>query len=154
MSGGVRVEGLKELISELRQLPEHLTEEARVIIRAHAEAAYHDIREAYPLWYGPPSYIEGRLVKPEHLRDAVEFNETRSERFTVAYQVLNISPLAQIFESGTAPRETGNFAERGSAPPGHVFIPRVIRHRRNMYHAIGDLLRRNGFIVTGVVSDD
>lgn len=148
MSGGVRVEGLRELITELRQLPETLTEEARTIIRAHAEAAYHDIREAYPVWDGPPSYLEGRLVRPEHLRDAVELNETRSERFTVAYQVLNVSMLAQVFESGAVR------SLRGTTQPGHVFIPRVIRHRRNMYQAIADLLRRHGFIVTGVVSDD
>lgn len=137
--------GLDQLEAALRRLPAELTVEARAIVRAHAETAATDIRAAYPVWDGPPSYIEGRLVRPDHLRDAVEVIELQSNQFSAIWQVINVSALAYVYENG-AVRST-----RGTTQAAHVFIPRVILHRRRMWEVLKNMVVDHGLLVRGEV---
>jgi hypothetical protein len=149
----VKWTGLDAFYDALRNMPAHLTDEARGIVNAHATAAAKEIRDAYPEWAGPPSYIDGRLVTPEHLREGVEVVTGEHVAYTARAFVINRSPLAYIFENGSAnPRQTATHANRGTTAPGHVFIPRAMRRREAMNHALVAMLERNGLKVRGEIS--
>lgn len=127
--------GLDELRAALRTLPADLTGEASHIVEAHANAAAADIKAGYP----------GRTGD---LRDHVEVTFSTSGTSTGAV-IRNTSKHAWLFENGTQARHTAIGANRGSMPPGHVFIPAVVRRRRAMYGQLQDLLERHGLIVSG-----
>jgi hypothetical protein len=63
----------------------------------------------------------------------------------VSYLVRNPAKHAAIFEFGTQARHTKLGANRGSMPPGHVFLPIVQQRRRTMYLRLKDMLVRFGF---------
>jgi hypothetical protein len=146
MSAGVTLQGFDELRQALGAMPATLAAEASDVIDRHAQAAARDIAHAYPVWNGPPSYIRGRLVTPEHLRDSVEV-VPGSSAFKARYLVRSTSPLVYIFENGTEERENGNFAGRGAMPAGEVFIPRAIAHREAMTRELMAMVARHGFLV-------
>jgi len=128
--------GLEEFKAALRALPAELTDEASGIVEANANAVVAEIQAGYP-------------VRTGDLRDHVAVTFTTSHYATGAV-VKNTSKLAYIFENGTQARHNKLGANRGSMPPGHVFIPAIIRRRRVMYEQLADLLTRHGLQVSGV----
>lgn len=143
---------MQQFYDALRRLPTELTDEARGIVNVHANRAAQDIRQAYPLWNGPPSYIGGRKVTPEHLKDGIEVVGGEHVAYTARAFVLQNSALGYIYESGAAQaRENKNFANRGSTEPGNVFIPRVVKYRAQMVEALKRMMARHGLLVRGDV---
>jgi len=141
MSTVARLEwdGLAEFLLELRNLPDNLKGGVGPIVVGHAHKAEQEIRSAYPERTG-------------NLKNGLAVETIASERFGAAARVVNRAPHAGIFESGTQARHTDLGANRGSMPPGHIFVPIVIRERRAMYEELKDYLRAFGFTVTGEVS--
>ena len=146
MSSRLTFDGLDQLIQDLRQLPGHLRDEATTIIHATASGAVEEMRAAYP--EGP----RGRLKRG--LKTAFR----QDSEFGSAGVVTNTAPHAFIFEQGTQARYVStlplgrvkNFGyRRGAMPPGRVFIPIAMRRRRDMYTALTEVVRRQGFQVTG-----
>jgi hypothetical protein len=132
----LRFDGLAELRAALRELPSDLTSEASHIVEGAANSAAADIKPAYP-------------VRTGHLRDGLTVTHFDQGKFSTGAIVKNTAPHAFMFENGTQVRHTDIGANRGSMPPGHVFIPRVIRARRRMYEELKALLVRSGLQVSG-----
>jgi len=128
--------GLDELKRDLRNLPVELTDEGGAIIESEAGAARNDIVAAYPSRTG-------------NLRKGVKVQRVDRGRFGAAAIVRNSAPHASIFEHGTQARHTDLGANRGSMPPGHVFIPAMIRARRRMYNRLRSILIAHGLSVSG-----
>lgn len=129
-------EGLNELKAALRDLPDNLIGEASNIVEGAANGAATEIRSKYPHRTG-------------NLRDGVTVTHFDGGRFSAGAIVKNTAKHAHIFEIGTQARHTAIGANRGSMPPGHVFVPAVIKARRGMFAALKDLLVRNGLVVSG-----
>lgn len=125
-------QGLEELKTLIQQLPDTTTAETAKLAEAAANSAAVDIRGAYP-------------VRTGTLRDRVKVAPLRSRSGrSVGMAVTNTAPHAHLFENGTQTRQTSLGANRGAMPPGHVFVPRIIRARRRLYDQLKDLLRRLG----------
>jgi hypothetical protein len=146
MSSRFVLEGLDPWLEALRQLPGELRDEARTIVHDTATHAADEMRAAYP--EGP----RGRLKR------GVKVALHEGNEFGAGAAVKNTAPHAFIFEQGTQARYVStlplgrakNFGyRRGAMPPGRVFIPIAIRRRRAMYQALVEVVRRNGFEVTG-----
>ena len=60
----------------------------------------------------------------------------------VGAEVKNVAPHANIFENGTQARHTRIGANRGSMPPGHVFVPRIVRARHRLTQELKDMVAR------------
>lgn len=129
-------QGLEEYRKVLLALPDALRGEADHYVEENANAAAVDIRGAYPARTG-------------NLRNGVEVVEKPAGRYGTARVVRNRAPHAVIFEHGTQARHTKLGANRGSMPPGHVFIPRGIRWLRRLFEQITAMLERHGAVVTG-----
>lgn len=127
-------QGLEEYRTVLRALPEELRGETDHYVEDAANSAAVDIRSAYPARTG-------------NLSDGVEVFEKPAGPFGTARVVINRAPHAVIFEHGTQARHTKLGAFRGSMPPGHVFIPRVIKWRQRFIEQVKDLLQRHGAVV-------
>lgn len=137
MSNTLRFDGLAELREELRNLPADLTGEAGHIVEAAANGAAATIKREYP-------------VRTGNLRDHLTVTITSgSGQYSVRGVVQNTAKHAWLFENGSQARHTDIGANRGSMPPGHVFIPNIIRERRRMYDDLKDLLTRHGLVVSG-----
>ena len=132
--------GLQELKAALRNLPTELAAEATGIVSGRAERAMRDIETSYP-------ERTGNLRKGLRLGSGASVG-----RFGASTILKNVSPHAWIFENGTQARHNDLGANRGAMPPGHIFIPIVIRQRRAMYHDLAALLERHGFTVSGVAA--
>ncbi len=127
-------EGLEELKAQLRQLPAELAAEASGIVMAAAQGAKSDMH--YPRRTG-------------NLADHLTVSTVAAGQFGAAAIVRNTSPHAAIYENGTQARHTALGAYRGSMPPGHVFVPAVMRRRRQMYDQLKALLVAHGLTVSG-----
>lgn len=137
MSVRLQMTGLAELREALRKLPEHLTDEASVIVQAHADDAKARIQQAYA--EGPTGNLR-RGVTKDHFKG----------RFTTNAIVRSRAKHASLYEYGTTRRRTKTGANRGTmnpAPDQNRMIPIVVRKRRQMVEALKDLVRRNGFQV-------
>jgi hypothetical protein len=129
--------GLDELTQALRQLPEHLTAKAAIIVAETGDRALVAIRDAYPV--GPTGNLKAGLQKTDLVRGT----------FQTGVKVTNRAPHAWLFENGTQARHTRQGWNRGVMPPGHVFIPTAMRERTAMVQRLIDLVRGEGFTVTG-----
>lgn len=136
MSASVRWDGLEELMAELRSLPDDLAAEASGIVVGAANDAKDEIYDAYP-------------ERTRHLKEGLFVRVREGQRYGVGAIVVNKAPHAWMFENGTNARHTDLGIDRGSAPPGHVFIPIVMRRRRAMYEQLRGLLTRHGLAVSG-----
>jgi hypothetical protein len=136
MSARVTWTGLAELRDELRRLPAELAGEASGIVLGAAEGAAADMD--YPRRTGD-------------LADKLKVETVSSGPFGAGARFVNTSKLAHIFENGSQVRHTAIGANRGSMPPGHVFVPAVVRRRRTMYEQLKALLTRHGLQVSGDV---
>jgi hypothetical protein len=128
-------DGLAELYKQLENLPADLTAEAAHIVEGVANAAALEIRSAYPVHSG-------------NLRESVFVTHFDRGRYSAGAQVKATAHHAWIFENGTAARayytKNGVRHETGAMPPGHVFVPIVMKHRRLMYTQFAALLERHG----------
>jgi hypothetical protein len=129
-------DGLAELRDALRRLPDELKVEAQHIVAGAANGAAAEIRQKYPSRTG--NLVSGVSVRPSEV-----------SHFGAGAIVVNRAKHAFIFENGTQARHNAIGANRGSMPPGHVFVPIVIRKRRQMYEDLKDVLAQNGLQVSG-----
>jgi len=128
--------GFDELLTALRNMPEHLASEAGTIVNAAADAFMADLATAYPKHTG-------------NLSRGLRKVQKSGGRFGAIYQVKNVATHAWWFENGTQVRHTKLGANRGAMPPGHLFIPYAERHRAQMWRHLADMVEREGFLVTG-----
>jgi len=134
----VKWNGLAELREQLRHLPADLTGEATHIVEGRANRAAADMLAGYA-----EHRRAGRLQK------GVTVTHFDRGRFSAGAIVKNTAPHASIFENGTQARHTDLGANRGAMPPGHVFVPAVVRQRRAMYEDLKAMLVRYGLRVSG-----
>lgn len=140
MSASVRFTGLEEFKAALSRLPQELSGEGQAIVYGAADEAAAEIIAKYPARTG-------------NLRKGVKVTRSASAFATTAV-VKNTAPHAFIFENGTEARHYftdpgGVRKEVGKMPPGHVFVPIVIRKRREMYEQLKALLVKAGLSVSG-----
>jgi hypothetical protein len=140
----VKWDGLHELQAWLRNLPESLRDSATGIVVGAAERAYHDIHNAYPVWTG--NLRNGLKVNRIDDSNTAFGQFSRGKHLGVGAVLYNNAPHAYIFEHGTETRSYQG-APRGSMPAGNIFIPRVIRHRREMYERLAGMMREYGLQV-------
>lgn len=138
MSVSLRWDGLEELRAALRQLPEELAGEARHIVEAKANQAAADAKQGY-----------SAHTRSGHLQAGLTVTHYENGKLSAGAIVKNAAKHAFIFEYGTQARHTAIGANRGSMPPGHVFVPPMQRRRREMYEQLKDLLVRKGLLVSG-----
>jgi hypothetical protein len=133
----LRLDGLNELREALRNLPDELTSQASRVVEGAANAAAAEAKRNYPRGE------TGNLIA------GVQVTHFDRGKHSAGAIVKNVAKHAHIFENGTQVRQTRSGANRGAMPPGHVFIPAVIRARTRMYQELMDLLQRTGLRVSG-----
>jgi hypothetical protein len=138
----VEMTGLQELQDALKRLPQDLTYEATSILAAHAEEAYRQIYDKYPVREYGRKRGRGNLRRGLTLRNY-------TDRFSVFAVLRNTANHAYIYEHGTEMRHTARGQSRGAMPPGRVFIPIALRQKRIAVEALKELVRRHGFAVNG-----
>lgn len=133
--------GLEELKTALRALPDDLTGEASNIVEGAANGAAAAIKRDYAR--GPTGNLIGGVYVTHFSRG----------RFSAGAIVKSAAKHAWIYENGTQARHyftaRGVRHPTGAMPPGHVFIPAMIRARRRMYELLAAMMRRNGLLVSG-----
>ena len=141
MKGTSRIvwSGLDEFGAQLRASPVALVKDALEIAREAADGAKADMH--YPRITG-------------NLGDHLHVTSGTAGPFAVKATVVNPAPLATIFERGTVARhyftkKNGVKHLLGRMPAGNVFIPAVIRRRREMYERLKAMLATHGFTVSG-----
>jgi hypothetical protein len=135
----LKFEGLEELRASLRRLPVDLRDDAEVIVFDSAKEAVDDIKAGY-----------AKHRRSGDLADKVEAVQLRGNGTAFAGAIVqNKSKLAFIFENGTQARHTNIGANRGSMPAAHVFVPAVIRRRKEMYERLREMMRSHNLTVTG-----
>lgn len=134
-----RFEGIEELRASLRKLPVDLRDDAEEIVFDSANEAADDIRAGY-----------ASHRRSGELADKVEVVQLRGAGTAFAGSIVqNKSKLAFIFENGTQARHTAIGANRGAMPAAHVFVPAVIKRRKEMYERLRVMVRSHGLSVTG-----
>lgn len=136
MANTVVWDGLKEFQEQLRQLPEACTGEAGNLITGAVNAVAHDIKGAYP-------------VRTGNLRDHLVIAPLTKRGLVTGAAVKNTAKHALIWENGTQVRHTSLGANRGSMPPGHNFVPKIVRARRALTQQLKDMVARHGAVVIG-----
>ncbi len=129
------IEGLDELLSALRRLPQDLADDGAGVVAATTNEAARSIVDGYPTVSG-------------NLKDGVTAQVQRSG-FGVIGTVRSRAKHAQIFEVGTASRQTALGYNRGAMPPGNVFVPVMIRRRKRMYELLKAIVAKQGLEVSG-----
>jgi hypothetical protein len=134
------IEGLEELRMALRHLPTDLAGEATHLVQAATNGAEATIKAGYAA-----HVVSGELLK--------KFTATLTVTGIAALGTLrNRSPLAFIFENGTEARhyvsKHGVTHLTGRMRGLHVFVPTMIRKRRQLDDGLRDLLERHGLIVS------
>lgn len=128
-------------LDEFREGMRHLAEmgrsgEATHIVEAAANGAATRMRTEY-----------GKHRRTGNLQKGVVVEHAYSA-FGSASTIKNTARHASLYENGTQARHTAIGADRGSMPAGHVFIPAMIRARREMEAELKALLERLGLVVT------
>lgn len=134
----LRLNGMEEQRAALRNLPQELTAEASRIVEGAANGAAAEMRQNYS--QGPTGNLINRVV-------VTHFDKGKLAAGAV---VKNLAPHAAIYEWGTQRRQTAQGWDRGSMPPGRVFIPAAMRARKRMRDQLIALVERAGLKVTGV----
>lgn len=141
MSARVVWNGLDLLLDEIRALPQWSTTEGLNAARKASNAAAVDIKSEY-----------GRHRVTGALQDRVTVEDMPTGRFGVRRRVRNSAPHSHLFEFGTAKRTTEAGANRGEMPEArpHVFVPRILHWRKQMYQElIAAMYRAGASRVTG-----
>jgi Bacteriophage HK97-gp10, putative tail-component len=143
MPNSVRWDGLEEFRRALRNLPDALAGEAVREAESSANAATFEIRSAY----GAHRYT-GRLQASVGV-------EEQQVPFGFRFVVRARAKHAHLFEFGTQARHY--FTVRGvrklvgAMPPARIFIPTMIKHRRQLYGRLVAMMQRHGLLVIGDV---
>ena len=127
----LRFIGIEEFYADLRALPPRLQAEGTRLRQSESNAAAVEIRTEY-----------GKHRRSGRLQDRVTVQHS-GMRSTVK----SSAPHAHIFENGTQARHTELGAARGAMPPGHVFVPIVVRRKRALYEQLIALVKREGLLV-------
>ena len=141
MSATVTWIGLKELMAELKKLPQELTELGTVIVREAADRAAAEVKAAYPVGPGNDEYEGGNL------RKGVRVGQKRTGEYAVGFTVRSTAHHASLFETGTQTRQTKLGYNRGFMPGSNIFVPIMVRSRREMYEDLTALLEQAGLEV-------
>jgi len=136
MSNRLVFDGLSELREALRNLPAELAVEASHIVEGAANGAAAAIKRDYP-------------VRTGNLRDHLVVTHVDQGKYSAGALVKNTAKHAALFEIGTQARHTAIGANRGTMPPGHIFVSRVMQARRRMWEDLKDLLVRKGLVASG-----
>lgn len=124
--------GMGALIAALERLPGELRQEAEGIVHASADLMAADVRAAYEQHRHSGNLAEHVVVE----KGAPAGGELRAK-------VRSTARHARIFEVGTVQRFlASNGADRGTMPPGNVFIPRAVRHREEMIRRLVAIVRK------------
>lgn len=128
----IKWRGLDEFKTDLETMPDRLHQIGQREVPRAAHEAATAIQAAYPV-------RTGRLRNGVRLRPVVT-----AKPYTTKVDVVNLSPLALLFEIGTHGkiRYTKAGAERGPMPAGKVFRPIASRHRRLLKSRLKDLVSR------------
>jgi hypothetical protein len=132
----LKFDGLEQLKASLRRLPAELRDDAEEIVFDEAKEAADDIRAGY-----------ASHRRSGELADKVEAIQLKGGRLFAGALVQNKSKLAFIFENGTQARHNAIGANRGSMPAAHVFVPAVIKRRREMYERLRAMMEAHGLAV-------
>jgi len=136
------VDGLFELRAQLEGLPAQLVEDAKPIVTANAAGANREITAAYE------AHERARKADfPSHMKTV----DHTKQPGTFVLDVQNDSPLARVFEWGSAVRHTALGANRGQMPAENVFLPRYYSWHHRMIDELSGMLEQHGFTVTGYV---
>jgi hypothetical protein len=133
MSVKFELVGLSALRTELRLLPTTLAVEGEAIVADEAANAVASIIAQYP-------EVTGNLKGHVYARMA-------KTAFGSVARVISGARHANIYEHGTASRQTALGYNRGAARPGHVFAPTMERSQRTVYERLMALLQRVGLKV-------
>jgi hypothetical protein len=154
-SATITIRGLAELKDQLGRLVPELKGEATKIVTDTAYAAAADIRDQYPL--GPGTGPGSKNPHPGgNLKKGVKVSVKEIGPHGVYVQVRSTAPHAWWSEHGhelTKARITKKtkanrgimFSKKGIPRP--VFIPTMIRYRRDMYHKLAEIIRATGLKV-------
>lgn len=135
------IEGLTELQTFLRNMPENLRGKSFAIVKTTTEGAALDLKMAYP----QRNY--GSADKRGNLRKGVK---TVYPSTSIATGIVkSTSPHAHLYEFGTQNRRTLTGANRGAMPPRPTAIPVFQRRRRSMNQALIEMVKAEGFEVSG-----
>jgi hypothetical protein len=150
----IKWEGLDELRTALRNLPEDLATQAASVVRAAADQAAMETRIAYPVrqtglypgptrkssWF-PPGVLRGRVTV-----------EDKSGQFSAKFKARSLAPHANLYENGGKfVRRNKKGANRGQMPAAPIedrMIPKVIRIRARMVQQLIEIVKAAGFEVT------
>jgi len=135
MAARLRIDGLDAFKARLRQLPEDLKAESRGIVAEHVDAAESTIRAGYS-----GHRRSGNLEKGL-------YSNAKETKFGVTSTLRNRAPHAWLFEVGTEMDRRGG---TGRMPAAKIFIPAVMKARRDMMRDLIDLVERHGLKVSGV----
>ena len=137
MGNRLRFSGMEEFRAALRKLPVALSREGGDIVVARATEAGDEIRDAYERHRD-----SGNLAS--HVKVDVQQRPTGASAV-----VKSTAKHARIFESGTQVRKNAKGQNRGAMPPGNIFIPVVVRKRKEMTEDLTGLLEQSGIEVHG-----
>ena len=135
MPVSLRIDGLDEELAELTALPTTLRDNARPTVSSAADQAEAAIRGAYPV-------VSGALR--EGLRQ-----EPIETPFGYKVRLINDAPHAVWYEYGTELRQTSLGYNRGRMPAAKVFVPEVMRDRREMIDDLIPVVEAEGLTVRG-----
>jgi hypothetical protein len=124
-----------EFAAVLRRLPTELRNDALPIVVDAANRAMTAVGAAYP-------EVTGNLRRGLKL-------EQRTSEYGAWVRLRSTSKHAHLVEDGSVDRRHDNGKDVGRMPAAHIFVPIVIRERRDMEVALIDLVRRAGFKVHG-----
>lgn len=145
ISAQLKINGLEELLEELRDAPREIQSKAERIIRNATYSAAHHIRMTYERHRTP-----GPLKSNQrHLADNVVVRFQGSETGAAVGRVLVDAPHAHIFERGTAIRRWNNPPKNTGAAPAHHVVSKISSaKRRQMHEELRELLSAQGLKVT------
>jgi len=135
MSASVTWIGLDELKAALLTLPADLTELAAAIVEESADRAAAEIKSLYP---------EGDTG---NLRKGVRVGSKPAGQYAVKRVVRSSAPHAALFETGTQTRQTSLGYNRGFMPGANIFVPVVMKYRREMFEDLVAIVEEAGIDV-------
>lgn len=140
----IELAGFEEFKAQLRNLPQHLAEEAGGIVMHHAEATAAKVYAEY-------HEVTGNLKK------GVKIDQVSVRGAGAMARVRSTSRHAWLYEHGSAARHyvtaagrehrTGKMWSRSA--PAHTLARTAIRERRAMVEELIAMLQREGLTVTG-----
>lgn len=142
----IRWSGLEELREQLRNLTPELAQEAGLIVDGAVEEARRNVYAGYMAAYRP-----GAKGGTGNLRSGLRITHFEKGRFHAGAILKNTAPHAWLYDNGSQLRHFGS-ASRGTMPAAHTFVREVIRARRGMYIAFGQMLERHGMTVTNIAA--